>query len=535
MVFNRYNDRGSVCESLSEKISVDDISVRVGEAVPGWKWKDGDGNVPVVTYYDGEHLDLDFYGKSYKLSMKKRADLLEVGCGGNIYVHQTTVIAVMVEKAGIPLDLPSWAEMHRRGSVNAIAVNAIYLTDYDEIATLWFARAFAPKINMFMLSAETVGVLEKCADEGNPYALFALGRFHLCTQRDEDSMAKAYAYFTQSWEQGVAEAAVSLAMGYDFGEFDIVDRLRAKTLLNEAFEAGCEYAAEYQIRKMIYGMKGTPVDTQKAITICEGLMAESKEKYGEENVNPRWRYFRGCAEQQAFGYNRGKDDFTFAANEGVVDAWLCLAFACSCDEKGGTIDQDAYDAIVKQGAEHGCPTCMYLVATSKVDEYENLEPYAKYMFLNSLVRDLEEALECGSCEAAETLGDIYFFGDFGAIENNDKAFQYYSKGALINSAECYEKVFDMIHNHYIDKPQEFKDMIALYGARKDSRKLLNETVMAYTYGRLTEYAAEIEQYYVPVFDKEEDDGEYEVGGATDSADGTDNDERDDDGRFDAYV
>lgn len=79
-------------------------------------------------------------------------------------------------------------------------------------------------------------------------------------------------------------------------------------------------------------------------------------------------------------------------------------------------------------------------------------------------------------------------------------------------------MFDMIRDHYIDKPQEFRDMLALYGTRAGSRRLLSETVIAYTYGRLTEYAAEIEQLYEPVFDNEEYDEDFP----------------DDDGRFDAY-
>ena len=84
----------------------------------------------------------------------------------------------------------------------------------------------------------------------------------------------------------------------------------------------------------------------------------------------------------------------------------------------------------------------------------------------------------------------------------------------------------MVHDHYIDAEQDFIDMLALNGARLGSEKLLNETVIRYMYGRMTEFAAEIEQYYEPVFDAND---------KSDSETDSSGDIPDDDGRFDAYV
>ena len=77
------------------------------------------------------------------------------------------------------------------------------------------------------------------------------------------------------------------------------------------------------------------------------------------------------------------------------------------------------------------------------------------------------------------------------------------------------------------------NMLALNGARLGSKKMLAATVAAYTHGRLTEYAGEIEQYYEPVFDNPaftlDDDS------PCPAADDDTDEYPDDDGRFDAWV
>ena len=68
-----------------------------------------------------------------------------------------------------------------------------------------------------------------------------------------------------------------------------------------------------------------------------------------------------------------------------------------------------------------------------------------------------------------------------------------------------------------------KEYIAICGARLESQKLINAVVEAYKHGHLTEFAAEIEQYYLPAYapDFEEEMEDEEL--------------PDDDGRYDAFV
>ena len=524
VIINRYNDRGSVNSYESEVIGIDVSLMETNKPLPGWKWKCEEEMPPMVRYYDGEQLELDFGQKVFSIRVGgEQAELLEAYCPENIYVHESRVIAIRLEKLGTPHQLPSWHEMFRNESFNAIVVNALPSLGTDPTATRWFVRIFTSKENVFFLLPDTVSLIEKSAEAGNPYALFALGRYHYNTQHDEDSTEKAMDCFKKAWSQGMAEAAVALSIAYDYGDLGIVDRIRAKSLLAKALETDCEYAAEYHIKRMIYGQCGVPANTQLALQLCEDLIAKDIENYGQDEVNPKWYYYKGCAKQTIHGWAHGLEEFQIAADAGLVGAWLDIVIASSHNDQGEVINVPAYWAAIRKGTARRCAICAYYNALSKVEDYENMPEYRQRFASRQLMIDLEKAYELGSNEATEMMGDIYYYGNYGIEEDNEKAFQYYAKGALRYSAICFEKMFDMIHKHYIDKPLEFKDMLALQGGRNGSQRLLSETVIAYTQGRLTDYAAEIEQYYVPLFDKENKD------------DTQDNDPVDDDGRFDAYV
>ena len=120
------------------------------------------------------------------------------------------------------------------------------------------------------------------------------------------------------------------------------------------------------------------------------------------------------------------------------------------------------------------------------------------------------------------LGDIY---QNAAEEDEDyyKAWECYNTGARYGSEECMERLFDMAEKEFVEVSEQQKEYIALCGARLESQKLINAVVEAYNHGRLTDFAAEIEQYYLPAYDPD-----FEVE--------TEEDELpDDDGRYDAYV
>lgn len=519
VIINRFNDRGSITSTVSETIDIDADLVKIGEVLPMWKWQCNEELPPIVKYYDGELLELEFNNKIHKVTTSSTpTELLEASCPENMSVEHSRVIAIRLSALSCPEQLPSWSEMYRKGSFNAITVNALSLSGTDASATRWFCRVFTSKENLFYLFPETVKTLENKAKSGNEYALFAFGRYHLLTQPHQNSTEISVDCFKRASDKGLAEATTALSIAYDYGDIGIVDRVRAKTLLSDALNAGCEFAAEYQIKKILYGLCGTDADPQQALKICDELIAKDYETYGKDGINPKWIYYKGCAIQAINGWTHGVKELQAAADAGLITAWLDVVIALSHNDQGELVDKTAYISTLRKGAANKSAICATFLAIAKVEDFDNMPKYKQLLATNQLICELEKCIQNGSSAAAETLGDVCYYGQYGIEEDNEKAFQYYAKGALHHSPSCLEKMFEMIHNHYIDKPQEFKDMIALYGTRNGSEKLLGETVMAYTYGRLTEYASEIEQYYAPIFD----------------GDGND-DNVDDDGRFDAYV
>ena len=132
----------------------------------------------------------------------------------------------------------------------------------------------------------------------------------------------------------------------------------------------------------------------------------------------------------------------------------------------------------------------------------------------------KDAFRLGSNVAAFLIAETYRNGWNGLGESVENAWKWYVKGAERNQVDCLEAMHDMCYiTHDIDLPIEKVDIIALLGARMGSPKLLRAAVAAYSEGRLTKYAVEMEQFHIPTFDGDEAEEEFP----------------DDDGHFDAYV
>lgn len=523
LVYNKYNDRGSVNAVLAKQIDFDGHSVRAGAPLPGWKWKGNEAD-PTVNYYDGEYLELTFRGTVYGVRTgQDPVELLDAACPGNGYVSASRALKIRLNHVCMVDDLPTWSELYAKGSFNALLINALPLVNDDRQARRWFMRTLSEVEYMSLLVDDTVSILTESAESGNPYAQFALGRYLLGSQREENSTPRAMDYFMKAWSKKLPEAEVSLAMAYTNGDMGMVDYIHAKTLLKEALNAQCEFAADFQVRKILYGMHDTESSPDKAISICDELIASDIACGGLSEVNPKWYFYKGVARQLMHGWTHGLDELRIAAEHGYIPAWPNIAIALSHNDNGEIIDHEAYSRAVSEGAEKREPTCAYFHAMDEVtpiDKYNALPSYKKTITDWRVIRRLHEALDIGSAEAAEELGDIYYSGQFCVMEDNVRAYSYYARGALLNRVTCFEKMYAMIHDHYIDRSQDTMDMLALHGARLGSKLLTDKTVIAYTYGRLTEFASEIEQMYVPLFDGDESE--------------SDDSDSDDDGRFDAY-
>ncbi len=193
------------------------------------------------------------------------------------------------------------------------------------------------------------------------------------------------------------------------------------------------------------------------------------------------------------------------------------------------MDEELYCELLLKGGKMRDRYAQYLLTKHYLEWLYPTLPADKdrVEMRDGLVENVETLIEYGIAESAAFAGDIYQRGLFDVEVDYRKAFSMYSKGAIYNSGICYEMMHDMITEGLVDGyDRDFADQCAINGARFGSANMLIESVEAYKSGRLTEFAAEIEQWYLPV---------YETTPTLEDDDAEDDDLPDDDGRYDAYA
>ena len=251
-LYSSYSDRGSVSSTLKREVPVDASAIVPGRALPDWPFS---AEPPVVDYYDGEYMELSFEGKQLKVRVGGEIpELFSAEVPENIHVRESVVGYLSLEavRPCVSRDFPG---MFRRGSFNALVQT--FLSDKafaeDPTAVKRFMWTFLAGENLFFLHDSTLAKLRRSADTGNRYALYGLGRYHYYVRPDETSDSIAERCFRKAYEKGYPEGAAGLAMMYRCGDLGLVDRLRAKPLLAEAMEQGCDLAAFAYMRDWIFG------------------------------------------------------------------------------------------------------------------------------------------------------------------------------------------------------------------------------------------------------------------------------------------
>lgn len=389
-----------------------------------------------------------------------------------------------------------------RALINETIKATLPIIEQDENAKKRYLSMFVNGDYLFLLNNDTLEVLNAYKEKGNPYATYALGRYHLCVQPDADSPEKAEQMYNYAYKHGIADAGAALSTALRYGRFGRIDRRKSHELFVEALEKESRLAANRQLYNIIFGDDGIEKNPGKALTIVNGLI----EADGEDD--PNWAYQKAVTILNIYGGASSIPYFKKAISMGSISAMSIYPYTL-VDEDNDDADKEAYIAALKEGMEKENYDCIYNYAFEVGDDEE-----ARNL--------LHKALELGSKQAACLLGDIY---QNAAEEEEDyyKAWECYNTGARYGSEECMEKLFDMANNELVEVSEERKEAIAICGARLDSQKLINAVVEAYNHGRLTDFAAEIEQYYLPAYDP-------------DFEEETEDDELpDDDGRYDAYV
>ena len=414
------------------------------------------------------------------------------------------------------LEAPSYALLMSQCRFDDLVQTA--LTDDSEAAQIYLSRVFYTRCSIFMLSPDTIEQVKQAADKGNACAQFAYGRHLIVTNPNEQSKELSLEYFGKAQQQGLPDAIAAISEAWRYGDFGIVDHSKAKQAVNQALQLRSEYAAFSQLKTMVLGDDD---QLEKALIVIDALIELNAQR---EMPFALWHYFKGVAHCTMGDIEEAEKHLTFACNQGNIDAWLERAVnAGGFDENGDIADNEAYIKALREGAEHHNPECRTLLAWDAIlqfDEHPSQERTPQ--LAQTIIDELQQCTRYGSKTACELLGDIYLNGWLQLSPDVDLAWRWYAQSAIWHCDTAYEKMYEMVHDHLKDVEQDFSDMLAISGARLGSKRLLAATVIAYTHGRLTEYASEIEQYYEPIFD--------------DPAFTLDTDDApDDDGRYDAWV
>ena len=368
------------------------------------------------------------------------------------------------------------------------------------------------------LSDDEVHEIYDKAEDGDPQACFKEALI-LLAWRDVDDWAKtAHKLLLKAKAGGVVDAEAVVADMIRYGELDKFDFSRAKKLLEKSLAKGSEFAAKYHIENLLYGLCGTVEDPEAALEFIESLSPSDQ--------TPMWYYYKGLALERIEGLSAAKEWYEKALEWGVAEAIADYATAIGFDDDYELEDQQAYESILNEGYKIHNPMCKYLKARLAGSQWYDLpdeNEEEKDELLDDILCDLESAATLGVAEASLWLGHIYKEGLYDMEKDLEQAWAWYEDGAEFRSGECYEAMYAMAVQGLVHTPEEGRkiaDMCAIKGARCGSRMMLRATVEAFYDGRLSQFAKEIEEYYIPVYtllggeeedeDYDEDDGRYDA-------------------------
>lgn len=411
------------------------------------------------------------------------------------------------------------ADLLRQARFDEVVFGALAMGDnISDIAARCFRRIFYIRYHAFALSQEAEEAIRKAADDGNPHAQFAYARLLLLGNWEMDDIEKSVDYLDKACDQGLSDATAALGEALYYGDFGFVDRFKAKECLLESLEQVSDYGAFVHAKNTLFGTQDNDINTDLVITVTTALIEKEE---GEGMPSAIWKYLRGIAYEADGNVEAACRDYEDAANNGILDAWACLASAkCIDPETGEFTDLDEYERMLNEGVQHHSAEALQLLYVPVVAAFDSLDEETQKSLRDEIIENITTSFFWGSKTAPVLLGDIYYNGWCNQPEDNQQAWGWYARAALWENPEGYEKMFDMVSDGLIDCEQDHCDDIAIRGARLGSEKLTIETVDAYYAGRLTDFAAEIEQYYIPLYKKNEEDEEDEG--------------PDDDGRFDAW-
>lgn len=346
------------------------------------------------------------------------------------------------------------------------------------------------------------------ADSGNTYMQYAYARLHDILIPEPDSVAIFEKYYTLAMEGGIADARMQLAYAFRDGDFGETDIWRFRNYMDQALEHGSERALQHKLHQLIYGIDGVDADPERALLLIDKYLNDN-----DGEPDPVFYRLRGNAHGQLGMKEQAASDYAYAAENGDGDAYFHLAILTCLDENFNVKDFTRYSELMSKGQEAGSAAAYLETAVLlNTETYDALDKETAENTRTLLVEQLTLASIMGEPEAPYLLGTYFEDGMYGLGQDYSKAWQLYSRSALLRSAQGFECLSRMTLEDGTapEGTSEEFGYEAAYRAYILGADTLETVIRGYRSGFLTHHAAVIEEYYLPRYVQQYGDEDYDA-------------------------
>lgn len=380
----------------------------------------------------------------------------------------------------------------------------VHAAHLDAKAMRLFLMIINIRQRLFRLSKEQVSKLETLAGKGYALSQYAYGRWLEAHRPESDSLNKANEYFKDAEKGGFPDALFVQAILMKAGHYGLVNRTEVAKMIDDAADKGSFLADKYLLRQNIFGWNDTKVNPQIVINVLKEWL-NGTESDDIMEVDPAYYSILGEAFEAIEDKQNADKYYRKAINMGYTEAWGDLYYLHANDDEA--------EDILESGCDIADPGCLVCHAINLMNSYDEMSKRDQKTATSDIMDDLITAYENGSDMAPCLLGKAYYYGDYGFGKDNTKAWNWFIEGSHRDDGESYKMLAVMASNDEI--PYEVSDNaklmehLAMMAVRNGDEDMLDVVVEGYRNGDLTDYATEIEQYYIPQYDRlhENDDDE----------------------------
>lgn len=396
--------------------------------------------------------------------------------------------------------------MKKRELVDAFKA-LVPLIDDNEAAQVLFLELVRTDWNMFLLAdnQEVMETLEDGAAADHPWLSYGYARYHDAVMPKTESLEIATKYYDAAMNFGIADADVFEAMCWRDGEYGIINERRYVQMVQEALKKGSHRAAMQVSIDQMYGNSGYTADPQGIYDHMSEYTRQCDE--ADQHYDPHYLCLVGQACEELGRKKEAMQWYDRALEEGDPKACYNLALLRGCDEDGNIVDYDKFSAVMTRGRELYVPTANMEITLAMTEEiFQEASEEDQREYTSAIKDELELAADMGERTADYILAVYYRDGLFGFEQDYNEAFKWAARGAIIRDNSCYGILADMVKDGIAPEgyDEAFQHDCELKALRYGSKEYMVPVVEAYKHGFLTDYAAEIEQYYLPQIEEEDE-------------------------------